>query len=279
MRHWLLLLLCCLSQGEVYPSVANPPSDSSSATQSAPSAAELGADSFYDPGFDYSRFLGRVSDRNKGSTLFKIATENENIRFLKPGDQVSASIRGNTPLVGPTCHGLVRGVEKNYLILFIADIGSCHDIGDYFRRGTQMEFQSKVLAQRVLEASRFRLSLIARKRDFLKQLSEVNTYLWSFDQIKVKTVSKYDLEILALERDKERELDNLIVEKNQKIRLQEELASQLDKIDGDLVHYRVSRPELLHDRWNKDHDLSHPVGPRPLPIKEKHLKASRGNPF
>ena len=224
-------------------------------------------DSFYDPNFDYSRFPGRATDKNKNNTLFKILSENDNVRFFKPGDKVTFQI--HPPPFKNGCEGFIRGVEKNYFILFVQNIKTCLGSDYYFRRGTQMNFHSKTLAQRILEASRFRLTLIARKEDFLGQLNHVNNFLWSFDQIRLKSASKYDLEMLELQKEKEEEQDLLISKKQDQMRLQKELTAQLKKLDRDLDYYRVSRPELLGDRWNEDHDLALPVGPRPPHPKKR----------
>ena len=228
-------------------------------------------DSFYDPNFDYSWFPGRVTDKNKNSTLFKILSENDNVRFFKPGDKVTFRIR--TRLLKDSCKGFIRGVEKNYFILFVPNIKACLGSDYYFRRGTQMDFHSKTLAQRILEASRFRLTLIARKEDFLVQLNNINNSLWSFNQSRLQLASKYDLEMLELQKEKEEELNLLVSKKQDQMRLQKELKVQLKKLERDLDYYRVSRPELLGDRWNKDHDLSLPVGPRPPSYPKKRTSS------
>lgn len=243
---------------------------------------DLGTDSFYDPGFNYSQFPGRVTDRNKDNNLFKIFSESDNVRFFKPGDKVTMWIGKRRKDQKASCEGFIRGTEKNYFIIFVPNIKTCWGHHHYFRRGTQMIFHSDTLAQRVLEASRFRLTLIARREDFLRQLNQVNNFLWSFDQIRLKSAAKYDREMLELEKEKDRELDLLILKKQDEIRLQKELTVQLDKLDRDLEHYRVSRPELLRDRWNEDHDLALPVGPRPPLFKKRTLEERRQrtqNPF
>ena len=229
---------------------------------------DLGTDSFYDPAMDYSRFRGRATDRNRQNNIFKIVSENKNIKLFKPGDPVTFQINN---LLAPNshCQGLVRGVEQRHFVLFIPNLANCLGQDGSLRRGTQMSFHSKILAQRVVEASQFRATLIERRKDFLHQLNDINNFFWSFEQSKIQTIAKYDMQILALEKNKEYALDELRAKQKDQQRLQRELIARLDQLDLKLKHYRISPLELLRDRWSQDHDLGKPVGPRPMPLKDQ----------
>ncbi|MBF0206738.1 MAG: hypothetical protein HQK53_07590, partial [Oligoflexia bacterium] len=45
-------------------------------------------DSFFDPNIDYTRFYGRISDRDTKGKIIKIRIENNNIKFFRAGDLV-----------------------------------------------------------------------------------------------------------------------------------------------------------------------------------------------
>jgi hypothetical protein len=226
-------------------------------------------DTYYDPEVDYSRFFGRVSDRDKSTSILKIQTENINTRLLSAGDQMEFTVsrlEGKKP-----CTGYVRDVEENFLILFVKDLYPCWGGADnYFRRGTQLNFRAPVLAQRVKDASIYRVLLMKRKRDFLRQLNDINHFVWSYDQIRVQTASDYDRRIAELEKNKGRALDNLAIKKRDQIHLQRELKFRLDKLDKDIEFYRIEKIELLKDRWSMDLDLGLPVDNRPQRAKPKY---------
>lgn len=228
-----------------------------------------GVDSFYDPHFDYSRFPGRLTDKKDDNTVLKISGENPNIRFFKRGDRVMFQF--DRPSISHlTCRGLVRGVEKHYFILYVRNIQKCLGrSSSRLRRGAHMNFHSPTLAQRVLEASRFRQILIEKKADFLRQLNQLNNELWSFHQRRLKIIANYEEEILKLEKERERELRVFNRERKDKADLKRDLIARLDQLKFDLEFYRVVKPEILKDRWGQDHDLALPVGRRPQPLKTK----------
>ena len=227
-----------------------------------------GVDSFYDPHFDYSRFPGRLTDKKQDKTILKVSSENPNIRFFKRGDPVELQLDrpGSSHL---RCHGLVRGVEKGYLIFYVRKIKNCLGKDFYLRRGAHINFRSPILAQRVLEASRYRQILIEQNQDFLRQLNRLNNELWSFDQHRLKIIANYEEEILKLEKKRERELRVFNREQGEKMSLKRELLTRLDKLKLDMDFYRVSKQEILKDRWSLDQDFSLPVGNRPQPLKTR----------
>src|SRR5690606_8204199 len=125
-------------------------------------------------------------------------------------------------------------------------------------------FRAPILAQRVFEASKYREMLLVRKEDFMKQLNDINNFIWGFDQEKVKSIADFDAQINKLQLEKRRALDNLILKKQESLVLQNELMRKLNSLDESLKYYKVERQELFSDRWNLDHHLTHPVGQRPM---------------
>jgi hypothetical protein len=132
-----------------------------------------------------------------------------------------------------------------------------------------LNFNAKILAQRVYEAMKYRDQLVVRKEDFLKQLNDTNHFLWTFDQQKVQVAAKYDDEINRLQREKRKALDDMIALKQERLILQNELMTRLTDLDGSILFYRIERQDLMTDRWNSDHDAGLPFGQRPQPIKRK----------
>jgi len=224
-------------------------------------------DTFYDPDLDYSSFLGRVSDRDSSGNIIKIKTENQNVKFFRPGDKLFFKVA--KLIEREECEGYVRDVERDFFVVFVKDFYPCWGKDDYFRRGTQLNFRSLVLAKRVKDAAVYRVILLKRKRDFLRQLNQVNHFIWSFDQEKVQLAAEYDKQIVVIEKKKQKALDFLLVKKKDHINTQKELIYRLDKMDKDLTYYRIEKNQLLMDRWNNDHDLGLPVGKRPQEPKLK----------
>lgn len=220
-----------------------------------------------DPRVDYERFSGRVSDKDDQSRVFKIQVENNNTKFFRAGDLVLFKV--NHKENRDYCTGHVRNVEDFHFTIHVENLSPCFSEQEYFRRGTVLNFYSKVLANRVFEASQYRDQLIVRKEDFLKQLNDINHFLWTFDQQKVKTAAEYDEQIGRLQREKRKALDDMITLKQEQLVLQNELMKKLSELDGSLQFYRVERQELLTDRWELDHDLGLPVGQRPQDIKKE----------
>lgn len=214
-----------------------------------------------DPQIDYERFSGRVTDKDDTSRIFKIQVENNNSKFFRAGDKVSFKV--NQKEQRENCTGFVRSVEDFYFSIYVDSLAPCYEEGQYFRRGTVLNFASPVLSQRVLEASKYRNQLIVRKEDFLTQLNGINHFLWTYDQQKVKTASEFDEEINRLQRQKRKALDDMITLKQEKLILQNELMRKLTELDESLKFYRVERQDLMSDRWNLDHDLGLPFSQRP----------------
>lgn len=228
--------------------------------------AKNALDSWYDKSYDYSKFTGRVTDRDKSTNILKISSENKNIKFFRAGDLVSFTVASRD---SNFCKGYVRNVEENFFVIYVKDIYSCWEDTDYFRRGSLLRFQSNQLSLRVREASKHRIILLKRKRDFFRQLNDVNHFVWSYDQQKVLTASDYDLKIVEIEKGKQKALEMLISKKKDQIRIQKELIRRLDELDEKLDHYRIERDDMLVDRWHLDHDLGIPVGKRPQQMRAK----------
>lgn len=225
-------------------------------------------DSFYDPSFDYSRFFGRVTDKDPTGQIYKIESETKNVRFFKVGDLVTFHVEGGDVSDEP-CRSYVRDVEKEFFVLYVEDIRTCWRRDAYFRRGSRLRMVSDKLAQRVRDASLFRVLLLRRRKDYFTQLNGINRFVWSFEQQKVQVAAEYDRRIAEMQAQKQKALDQLLSKKADQIRLQRELGQSLDEIDKDLEFYRIEREELALDRWEHDHDLGLPVGHRPQQAKAK----------
>jgi len=216
---------------------------------------------------DYERFSGRVSDKDDTGRVFKVRVENNNTKFFRAGDEVLFKV--NLKDTREYCRGYVRNVEDFHFTMFVETLAPCYSSTEYFRRGTVLNFFSKVLGERVFEASKYREQLIVRKEDFLRQLNDINHFIWTFDQQKVKTAAQYDEEINRLQREKRKALDDLITLKQERLVLQNELMRKLTELDESLLFYRVERQELMTDRWQSDHDVGLPFGQRPQEIKKR----------
>jgi hypothetical protein len=217
-------------------------------------------DSFYDPNFNYAEFTGRVTDRDDTSSIIKISSENRNIKFFRSGDLVRFRLASKD---SRDCRGYVRSVEKGYFVLYVQDITLCWGAGKYFRRGSMLVFSSDTLAARVRDASTYRIVLLKRRRDFYKQLNDVNHFVWSYEQERVQLAAEYDEKITALRQAKQKAMDMLATKKKDSINLQRELAYRLDQLDRNLEYYRIDKDEPKIDRWHLDHDLGKPVQKRP----------------
>ncbi len=225
---------------------------------------EQEVDSFFDPDFDYSRFTGRVTDRDKTTNVLKVSSENKNSRFFRTGDKLRFRMVSRK---SDLCEGFIRSVEKGYFIFYVSDWEPCFPGGEYFRRGTMLLFFSETLVERVRDAALYRLVLLRRRKDFYNQLNDINHFVWSYDQQKIKTVAGYDQKIVELQKAKQRALEDLLAKKKDSVRLQKELVYRLDQLDRDLEFYRVEKDDLVIDRWHLDHDLGVPVGRRPTELK------------
>lgn len=217
-------------------------------------------DSFYDPKFNYSEFTGRVTDRDDTNSIVKITSENKNIKFFRSGDPVRFRLAAQNTRF---CRGYIRSVEKKYFVLYVQDISLCWGSGDYFRRGSLLVFNSDTLASRVRDASTYRIVLLRRRSDFYKQLNDVNHFVWSYEQEKIKLAAEYDEKITALRQAKQKALDMMATKKRDSVNLQRELSYRLDQLDEDLEFYRVDKDDPKIDRWHLDHDLGKPVDKRP----------------
>lgn len=220
---------------------------------------------FIDPKVDYENFMGRVTDKDETGRILKIKVENNNTKFFKAGDIVYFNV--NNHQTDTPCRASVKNIEDFYFVIYVQNFKSCWNEERYFPRGVQLNFESEVLAQRVFEASKYREILLLRKDGFLKQLNNINHFLWTYDQQKMKTAAEYDEEINQLKRKKQLAIDNLLQTKQENLLLQVELQKKLDGLDESLKHYRVERQEYLLDRWNMDHDNGLPFPQRPLSLK------------
>ncbi|MBT3983161.1 MAG: hypothetical protein HOE90_17540 [Bacteriovoracaceae bacterium] len=222
---------------------------------------------FMDNSIKYHKFTARVTDKDSLDRIIKVKSEMDNVRFLRAGDRLDFSMKNGSG----SCKGFVRGVEKLHITLFVPFIGKCWEYDEYFRRGTRLEFVSKDFVMRVKEASDYRRHLLIRKEDFLKQLNEINHFLWSYDQKRLEVAADFDKEIIEIEKKKRHALSELIQKKKDEVVLQKELRRKLMELDHEIDFYQIDRTELLSDRWYLDHDQGVPVGKRP----QRERKISR----
>lgn len=216
---------------------------------------------------DYSNFTGRVTDKDDTSRVLKVHVENNNTKFFRAGDPIKFWV--NTKEDREACDANVRGVEDFYFIIYVKNFENCYGKDKYFRRGTVLKFQSDTLSDRVFEASRYRELLILRKDGFMKQLSDINHFLWTYEQQKMRVASEYDEKINELVRQKQLAIDRLLQIKEENLVLQTQLQEKLDSLDENMDYYRVERSEYITDRWNMDHDAGLPFGTRPQKLKER----------
>lgn len=222
---------------------------------------------FIDPRVDYSKFKGRVTDKDDTGRILKVQVENNNTKFLKAGDLIYFKVNNheNTRL----CKASVRSVEDFFFSIYVQDFKGCWNEKRYFPRGLQLNFSTDLMATRVFEASEYRKLLIMRKEGFLNQLNGINKFIWTYDQQKLRTAITYDERINAILREKQLAIDNLLQKKQENLTLQTMLIDKLDSVDESLKHYKVERQEPLIDRWNLDHDEDLPFGRRPGRFKRK----------
>ncbi len=218
-------------------------------------------DTFYDPTFDYSFFMGRVTDRDSKGHIFKIESQTKNTRLFRVGDKLEFLV--NNSVVDERCKSYIRSVEKGHFVIYVPDIWPCWKKHDYFRRGTILRFFSSILLDRVKDASAHRLVLMKRKNDLFKQLNQVNHFLWSFEQKRISLAANYDKEILRLRRKKQEAVDDILITKEDKLKLQRKIVYYLDQIEKDLEFYRIEKKDQNLDRWYADNDLGLPVVKRP----------------
>lgn len=221
-------------------------------------------DSFYDPKMDYSIFSGRITDKDDTGHIVKISSENQNIKFFRAGDQVEFTIpkSDNNP-----CHANVRSVEPGYFVVFVKEFETCGENEEFFRRGTALIFKSDTLQERIKTMANYRVTLLRRKDDFLQQLNGINNFLWTYDQKKVLVAAEFDKKMAELEKEKNKAIDFLQDEREDKIKIRKELSKRIDNLNRDLEYYRISKDELFEDRWHLDLNLGLPVKPRPQEIK------------
>ncbi len=233
-----------------------------------PSAGVLSQDKngFLDKNVDYSQFSGRVSDRNKMGNILKVKVENDNIKFFRSGDKVLFRVGENGTNY---CQASVKDVESFYFTLYVATLSPCTKRGFYLRRGSVLRFTSEVLRERVFQGSKYREILLLRKEDYLRQLSQVNHFIWSYDQQRVQLAAEYDLRVLDVQKSKQRAMDDLQIQNQEQTLLQLSLQRKLDEMDDTLKRYTIERQELMVDRWHLDHDLGLPVGKRPQEMKRR----------
>jgi len=70
-------------------------------------------EAFFDPNVDYSHTVARVTDRDATGHIFKIRGEDENLKFLRSGDQLVFYMPEQDEK--EQCEGFVRSSEFDYM--------------------------------------------------------------------------------------------------------------------------------------------------------------------
>ena len=207
--------------------------------------------SHYDKSFDYSRFIGRMTDRNKNGNILKIYSKNTNVKHLRSGDQVFFKYPFDSPAY---CKGSVRNTEEhNYFVIYAHDLSPCLRKGEIgIRRGSKLHFLSHRLLVRVRDAHLQHQALLNRREQFLKELDGINHFIWTYQQQKIKTSAKYKEEMVKIQKDEQRALDILKEKKKDGLLLQRELNQRLDKLDQDLIFYRIEKAKKIQESWKQD---------------------------
>ena len=202
---------------------------------------------------DYSYFYGRITDMTADGKIVRLNTENKNIKLFRAGDILKfKTIKGE---IDKECLGYVRDTDGAYLVFSVTSYSACWDKDYKMRIGTLLRINSERLFERLKDAKVFREVLKKRKEDFLSQLNEVNTWLWTFKQQKLKAVAKFDQEIEKMKMEKQQEISNLSLKRKDFLHLQRELKFRLDELDRDIEFYRIENARVLRDRWAMDRDL------------------------
>lgn len=216
---------------------------------------------FLDPNIDYSKFVGRVTDRDSSGQVIKIKTENNNIKFFRSGDAVNFSLARKGDY---SCQGYVRGLEDYYVALYVVNIQKClPEEMQPLRIGSELDLQSKVLQERILYGSQYRMVLLKMHKDLLYQLNDLNNSLVNYQNQRLQTSALYDKEINNLKRAKQQALDKLLWQQEEKVKAQSELKKRLTEINENIKFYQIEREEYITDRWHLDQDLGLPVENRP----------------
>ena len=205
----------------------------------------------YDKNFDYSRFIGRMTDKDDSGNIFKIFSKNTIVKLLRSGDTVFFK----RPLgVERYCKGSVRNTEEaNYFVLHVQNLAPCLKKGEErILRGSKLQFLSQQLNARVKEAHHHYDHLLKKRKNFLKQLNEINHFLWTYRQQKIKTTAKYGQEIVKLQKAQQRAMDVLKEKKKDSILLQRELNQRIDKLDQNLDFYYIEKKENIRESWKQD---------------------------
>lgn len=229
---------------------------------------EKNLDPFFDLNAHYDLFEGRVSDKDVSSSIFKISSTNANIKYFKVGDPLRFKVANAEKR--EFCEANIRDVEKDYIVIYVKNLGPCWSEQEYLRRGTILNFSSDTLARRVEESSLYRMVLLKRREDYFKQMNEINHFIWSYDQQKILLASEFDKKIVELQQQKQKAIDELLNKKKYNVHLQKELAYRLDLLDKDIDFYRIT-PIVGDNIWQQDQHLGKSIGTRPQELKNSEI--------
>ena len=204
-------------------------------------------------------FTARMTDRDDSLRTLKMSSENSYTRFFKKGDALQFHLPRKKDR---RCDGFIKGAEEGFFVVSVKNLDSCWDKSEYFRRGTLLTIYSPKLRSRVFGAKNYKLILKGRRDDHLKQLNEINHFIWSYDQQRIQLAASFDEQIIAIEKERQEALRELTNRKRDSTRLQQSLTYQLDKLEKDLSFYNVEKEDLLVDKQH----LYDPFG---LPIVKK----------
>ena len=208
-------------------------------------------ESHYNKDFDYSRFIGRMTDRSKPGNILKIFSKNTNVKLLHSGDRVYFKYPFGSPHY---CKGSVRNTEDpDYVVIYAHDLTPCLRKGEIgIRRGSKLHFLSHKLPERVRSAHQQHKVLLKRREQFLKQLNDINHFIWTYQQQKIKTSAKYKEEMVKIQKEEQRAMNVLEEKKKDGLLLQKEINQRIDKLDENLLFYRIEKAQKIKESWKQD---------------------------
>lgn len=200
------------------------------------------SNSGFDQTKDYSRFSGRVSDRNQSHTHLKISSESKNMKFFRTGDQIYFRLSNRDT---EYCSGYVRNVEEGYIVITHNSLKPCLGKQNFILRGTSLLLFSERLNERVRDADLYHRVLSRKKKNFRNQYNEVNHFIYSFHQQRLKLASEFDRKIHNLKEKKDIALQRIIDKKRESAILQKELNRKILELEKNLQFYTIDSQSLL----------------------------------
>ena len=196
-------------------------------------------------------FSGRVTTFNRELKTLKIKVEFANLKYLNTKDLVEFWDERNT---NQRCKAYVFGRSNDYLLLRTPELASCERFL-LITSGAYLKFFSKDLANNI-EMGKDVVSLLIKKRMAIQGQMDLRSRELDAHLERVNAVNaRYDLLRTKLEREWQKELNNLEEDRVQSLRLAKDLEQRRDEIDKKLEIYKVQDENMKTDRWSLDSRL------------------------